>query len=51
MLTNFEKGSIIDVSRVSECTSECNSIQSYKKVAAEVTLKNGNFYSLKYHRY
>ena len=51
MLNNLAKGSIVDVWRGPECTSECNSIKSYKKVAAEAILKSGNFYSVKYRRY
>ena len=33
MMTNFAKGSIIDVSPSREFSSESNSIKSYKKVA------------------
>ena len=43
MLTTFAKGSTTDVWLGPECASECDSIKSYKKVAAGSALKNGRY--------
>lgn len=45
MLTNFAKFSIIAIWSGLECASECSSVKSYKKFAAEV-LKNRNVQSV-----
>ena len=34
-----------------ECASKWNNIKSYKRVAVEAFLKNGNFHCVKYRRY
>ena len=39
MLTKFAEDSIIDIWQNFECTPECNSMESQKKVAPEVILK------------
>ena len=39
MLTNFAKGSIINVLQGLECASECNSIKPYKKVGQKLPRK------------
>ena len=46
MLHNFAKEPIIDVWRVPQCTFECNSIKSYKKVRAE-TIHCRNFHCVR----
>ena len=46
MLTNFAKFSIIAIWSGLECASECSSVKSYKKVAAEAILKNRNVQSV-----
>ena len=45
MLTNLAKDCIIDVWRVPEFASECNSVKSYKNLAAEAV--PGGIYLLK----
>ena len=50
-MITFAEGSAIDVWLGPECASECNSIKSYKKVAAGAILKNGSFHNVKYDRY
>ena len=43
MLSNFSKGSVMDVWRGPECVSECGSIKSYEWVAAETILSKWKF--------